>query len=277
MKGTDVVTLPVSPEAERRKLLGRLTYDGEGDINCFVYVPKTLCSDSRIFVAVHGIARNPFHQLACFVPIAEQNEAVLIVPLLDEATWRRYQRLMGSDKVTRADAALIRAIDRISSKLGVYRNKIHLFGYSGGAQFAHRFTFVHPERVEALAMSSAGWYTFPDSKAKFPLGLRNGGILTDGPIDIRAIVEVRYLALVGEDDVKIDKNLNMGRRICNVQGITRVERAAKWVEAMNRCAQAQGRGRIAELCQLPGLGHYFRDVMIEGQLGKRVGEFLFAA
>jgi len=39
-------------------------------------------------------------------------------------------------------------------------------GFSGGAQFAHRFAFAHPERVRAVAAHSAGSYDPPPARAR---------------------------------------------------------------------------------------------------------------
>jgi predicted esterase len=39
-------------------------------------------------------------------------------------------------------------------------------GFSGGAQFAHRFAYAHPERTQAVAAHSAGWYDPPPSWAR---------------------------------------------------------------------------------------------------------------
>src|SRR5690606_11819874 len=81
--------------------------------------------------------------------------------------------------VKRADVALLRALEVVSFLSGVRTRQVLLFGYSGGAQFAHRFALLHPHRVDRLCVCAAGWYTWPaDHEQSFPIGLgrrRSGG------------------------------------------------------------------------------------------------------
>ena len=55
-----------------------------------------------------------------------------------------------------ADADLLRALG------GLADTPLHLIGFSGGGQFAHRFAQRHPGRVAACCALSAGAWTHPD-------------------------------------------------------------------------------------------------------------------
>ena len=57
---------------------------------------------------------------------------------------------------------------------GAAAGPFYLFGFSGGAQFAHRYVLAHPDRVAAAGIGAAGWYTFPDSATPYPYGLGRG-------------------------------------------------------------------------------------------------------
>ena len=42
---------------------------------------------------------------------------------------------------------------------GIDTRRINLFGFSGGAQFAHRYAMAHPGSVNALVLTAPGWFT----------------------------------------------------------------------------------------------------------------------
>ncbi|MEM8874032.1 MAG: hypothetical protein AAGD32_07205 [Planctomycetota bacterium] len=54
-----------------------------------------------------------------------------------------------------------KVLDFIDGELGV-SSRMLIRGFSGGAQFAHRFAFRHPYRVAACSALGAGSYTLPD-------------------------------------------------------------------------------------------------------------------
>ena len=60
------------------------------------------------------------------------------------------------------DQELIKEVERFTCKRSKYRQKLCLYGFSAGAQFVHRFTYAHPEKVACCAALSAGSWTNPD-------------------------------------------------------------------------------------------------------------------
>ena len=85
---------------------------------------------------------------------------------------------------------------------GARGDRFYLTGYSGGAQFAHRYAFAYPRRVAALAVCAAGWYTFPDPGLVYPHGLRLGGRLPGVTFNPAAILRVPAVAFVGARDTE---------------------------------------------------------------------------
>jgi pimeloyl-ACP methyl ester carboxylesterase len=61
----------------------------------------------------------------------------------------------------RQDEGLIGAMCELSRSRGL-SPAWFLYGFSGGAQFCHRFAFAHPDRVGACAALAAGSWTGPD-------------------------------------------------------------------------------------------------------------------
>ena len=62
--------------------------------------------------------------------------------------------------------------DEIKSRTGNLSSTYKVFGFSAGAQFAHRFMMFKPNaRVDKIVASAAGWYTVPDASITFPYGI----------------------------------------------------------------------------------------------------------
>ena len=145
-----------------------------------------------------------------------------------------------------------------------------LFGYSGGAQFAHRFAMLYPHLVERLTVASAGWYTFPDTAA-FPYGLapRPGRADNWGPClaaGLDGFLGIPIQVCVGARDGVPDANTRSGPDIDRQQGSDRVTRAHRWAEALRQTAGARGITARIDLAVLPGCGHDFRDCIRLGGL-----------
>ena len=265
--------------SEKADLLGRTLSIGgesENDLLCLLRLPTTFSGQSKILVAVHGISRYPLQQLVAFAEIAERNDAVLVAPAFSKADWFGYQRLGPDGGGPRCDMALIRAVDLIKRQLDLRSEKFFLFGFSGGGQFAHRFAFVHPERVEAVSIVSPGWFTMPDPETKYPIGLGAGGEILSKAIDPHLLLSLRYLVLVGDEDTELDRNLNLDPDIVAKQGTTRVERAERWTESMNMLGLAIGISGVVRLRLLPGIGHSFQRFLEGGGLCGHLEEFFFS-
>lgn len=158
---------------------------------------------------------------------------------------------------------------------GIWRTrKFDLFGFSGGAQFAHRFAMLHPGVVSRLITSSAGWYTFPDNTA-FPYGLApHPGRCDSWAPRLTAKLD-QFLALpmhvcVGADDNIPDRNTRSGPEINAQQGLHRRARASRWAQAIHSAAQARKIPSSVEFVALPSCGHNFRTCITRGGLDRIV-------
>jgi pimeloyl-ACP methyl ester carboxylesterase len=134
-----------------------------------------------------------------------------------------------------------------------------LFGFSGGAQFAHRFAMVHSSRVSSLVLGAAGWYTWPDSSTGFPYGTRPISALPGVNFDPEKLLSIPIRVIVGRDDTIRDQTLNTRARIDKTQGRTRRDRAENWVRAMHTLALARNLQARVDLQFLDGTGHSVLD------------------
>src|SRR5262245_61554428 len=242
-----------------------------------VYVPGRGGRDAPIFVTVHGVSRNVDEHAGLFAPFAERYGVVLIAPSFTAQGHHGYQRLEADGEGRGADQDLETIVSEVANLTGARAGSLYLFGFSGGAQFVHRFTLAHPERVAAAAVGSPGWYTFPDSATAYPYGLGSGADPSAPRFDPGRFLRVPIRVFVGGADTLGGENLRRNPALDRQQGTTRVERARRWVAAMRQAATARGLEPRVTGEQVPGIGHSFRQFMQEGGLGDRVFRSLFGA
>lgn len=240
----------------------------------YYYVPNTAAKGAPIFVTVHGISRNVEEHATLFAPFAKEHGVVLVAPFFTKERNEGYQRLELDASGRGADATLDAIVAEVAEKTGANAKKLYLFGFSGGAQFAHRYTLAHPERVKRTVVGAAGWYTFPDRTKPYPYGLgpskERGALQFDPDRFLRVPVTV----MVGEGDVG-DESLRRNKDLDDQQGVTRIARAQKWVASMNRAAKRRGLPEVFRCVTVSGIDHSFKRFMEDGDLGARVFETMF--
>jgi poly(3-hydroxybutyrate) depolymerase len=261
------------PAPEVGKVL-RLTLNERSKQIYYLYVPHRIKHPGRLFVTVHGISRNAREHAERFAPLAEQQGVVLVAPRFSRRRFASYQRLAPRAAGQRSDAMLDRIVSEVREQVDLPEAPLYLFGYSGGGQFVHRYAIAHPARVARAVIGAAGWYTFPDPRARYPRGLRfrpDETLLFEGP----DFLKVPMAVIVGGADVERDPALNQSPRIDRQQGGNRCERGRRWVAAMQEAAQAQGLATRYQFQVLPGVGHDFTSAMVRGGMGEAVFDFLF--
>jgi len=248
---------------------------GDPPLDAYVYLPRTLAPQARVVAIVHGISELPRQHVECFAPLAERQGTVLVAPHFSRPNFRDYQRLGRGGRGARADQALERLVEEVARESHARAGRIFLFGYSGGGQFAHRYAMAHPQRVAAAVVASAGWYTFPDAERRYPRGIRGGSDLAGAHFEPDAFLRVPLLVTVGARDVERDASLRQGAALDREQGRNRVERAERWVEAMQAAAQQCGLPPAVGLRRLEGVGHSFEDNAERGALAEIAFEHFF--
>lgn len=218
--------------------------------------PTVQASALPPLVVVHGITRKAA-EIACrLAHRARAQGRTLLAPLFEEPAFKGYQRVFGRQ---RADLALITLLDALVEDRVLPSGPVDLAGFSGGAQFAHRFAWLYPHRVGRLTLAAAGWWTFPDA-APFPYGLGGGDL---GPEDavrwLRSntpdFLDREITVAVGEADCVPDTR--RGPAIDAQQGIDRVTRARRWCGAIAAAAERHGLEPRVTFRLLPGAGHDF--------------------
>lgn len=220
----------------------------------YAVIPENCAIDAVPLVVVHGISRNAAELALRFGELAALNGIPVIAPLFERGSFGRYQHVRDPEGAPHCDDALFDILADAAVRFGVNDRHCDLFGFSGGAQFAHRLAMLHPHRVRHCIAAAAGWYTMPDASLPWPLGLQDAPVA----IDQAALANVRFDVLVGSLDRQQDKALRRSEAIDAVQGLHRLQRARRWNRAMRKAGFSGG------LTIIPSLSHAFSDAV---QLG----------
>jgi len=263
-------SFPASPGRLQTRCLA-----GFPEITYHLYVPSTGGAGAPVLVAIHGISRNAEEHALLFAPWAEKYGVVLAVPLFDAEQFPFFQRLGRREKGERADLVLNRLLEEVITLSGAKGECCHLFGFSGGGQFVHRYAIAYPDRVAGIAMGAPGWYTFPDRGLRFPWGIRRSRHLPDLRFRLKGFLRIPALVLVGDQDNRRDEELNRSPRLDRQQGINRLERGSRWVASMNAAARSHGLNTPFVFRVLPASDHSFRTMVLKGGMAKRVFRFFF--
>ena len=256
----------------RGKILRRVLRD-DPEQEYLVYIPKSGGTGAPLLVSVHGISRNAHAQAIMFAPYCERFGVVLVAPRFTPDQHKDYQRLGRKGRGLRSDIVLDNCLSEIALLTGADATRFSIFGYSGGAQFAHRYVMAHPHRVIKATIAAAGWYTLPDHRQRFPYGIRPTRNLRDVNFNPEEFLHIPIDVLVGTRDTGTH-NLRSTER-ANQQGKNRIERARNWVAAMRQAAVIYGVEPAVTFTEVPDVDHSFGNFCRHGALVRRVFKSLF--
>jgi poly(3-hydroxybutyrate) depolymerase len=137
----------------------RRTVAGMPALEYYLYAPPVRDAAQRlpVVVAVHGTGGSGADMYRVWRSHAEREGFVLVCPSFPPG----YQRLEAG-----ADADLTDILDEVARDQPAIRQPVFLVGFSGGAQFVHRWAFRHPDEVCGVAALSAGSYDPPPAGAR---------------------------------------------------------------------------------------------------------------
>lgn len=239
-----------------------------------LYRPSSAGADLPLLVSIHGVSRNFDEHAKLLSAYCEMYGVALLVPHFSEEQYPDFQRLGRQGRGRRADTALHLAVAEAASLVGASAERFYIFGFSGGAQFAHRYVMAHPHRVRCAAIASAGWYTFPDPTTRFPYGTRPHRDLPGIRFDAEEFLEVPISVFVGASD-EGTRGVRQSARLNRDQGVHRVERARRWVAAMEEAAAAHHMECRVTYKEIERANHSFRRSILKSGLGERVFQSLF--
>lgn len=244
--------------------------EGEPELSYYLYLPKQVAMPQRVLVSVHGISRNVDDYITAMRPWADRHGVALVLPEYNKFDFYDYQRLGREGHGPRADLPLLGILDDIQGHFGIDTRRVDLFGFSGGAQFVHRFAMAHPARVAHLGVAAAGWYTWPDETRGYPFGVADARGLGGVRLDLAAMVRIPTCVFVGEKDTTRSRSFNTAEQLDALQGTNRLQRAENWARAMRAYAASVGVEADIRLERLPDTRHSYKQAVKRGQLLPRL-------
>ena len=267
---------PTTPEA-RRSFVTRRVLASDRHLAYLAYVPEVRATEPRLVVSIHGANRNVDVHAQLLAAYAEMYGVVLLVPHFSATRYADYQRLGRVGRGKRADLALHRIIAEAAARNGIPGDRFHLFGFSAGAQFVHRYAMAYPHRVASAVIANARRFTMPDPKRRFPSGIRSTPKWPGLRFDPDAFLRVPMKVLVGAIEAD-DELITLPRRTRepnSKRAVVRAERAREWVAAMQEASRERQIDSVVAYEELPDRIRSFRSSVLRAGLAERAFEAMF--
>lgn len=255
-----LLLLPVVPVASAAPSEAPASFDAN---SVYIYTPSnaaTLGRPLQVVFALHGMGGEGKAFCQAFLNAAERNGWLVVAPTFSYRNWKDPATVAEDDVALTRDLANL--LETLPARTGLpTTQRAILFGFSRGAQLAHRFALAYPERTRAVAAMSAGTYTIPASvdaagaSLAFPFGTADLGRRLGRTVDAAAVARIDFWIAVGGDDSNAE---DVPRQWDTLLGKTRVQRAASFAQ------QVADLGARTQVDVYPGLGHAMSPEMIRG-------------
>lgn len=226
-----------------------------------LYVPQSYTPHGTtplpLVVLVHGTHRSAQRYRDSFADFAESNACLVLAPLFpagieEPGELSNYKFIRYRD--IRFDHVLLGIIDEVGETYRVDTQRFCLFGFSGGAHFAHRFAYLHPQRLRAVSIVAPGMVTVLDFEQDWWCGVRDLQAQFGIAVDLAAMRKMRVQMVVGEVDtetweITIGPKSRFWMPRVNEPGVTRIER----LQSLRRSFEQHG--IAVRLDMVPGVGH----------------------
>jgi pimeloyl-ACP methyl ester carboxylesterase len=161
----------------------------------------------RLLVVVHDSDRRWAELAETFADWARARAVALLAPLfpagvLGDGNPDGYKFLHEGD--VRHDLLLEDMVDDALARTRCTQRRLLLHGYSGGAQFAHRYALLHPGRLQAVVVGAPGEVTLLDAERPWWGGVADTRERFGLAVNAAALRRVVFHLLVGERDTDTD-------------------------------------------------------------------------
>lgn len=183
-------------------------------------------------VVVHGSDRPAERWRDALVGFAEQHQVLIVAPLFPAGLVVPFELenyKLWQPEFLRSDLVLLDILDTVRERWRIELSSVHLHGFSGGAQFAHRFLLLHPGELTSVSIAAPGAVTRIDDRFGWWAGTRDIEERFGRPVDLAAMRRVDVQLVVGSDDTDPDEphvpeDSPLWVEGANEAGVTRVDR-----------------------------------------------------
>ncbi|HEY4024271.1 MAG TPA: alpha/beta hydrolase [Pseudonocardiaceae bacterium] len=170
-----------------------------------LYVPHDIdiSRSHPLVVSIHGTERAPESYREGFADLADRHQCVVVAPLFpagirDPDDVDNYKTLDYGG--IRFDLLLLDMVAEVGARWPVAIDRFYLHGFSGGGQFAHRFLYLHPDRLAGVSVGAPGRITLLDQTIPWPAGTADLAKRFGIDLDLAALRTVPVLLFVGDHD-----------------------------------------------------------------------------
>ena len=245
------------------------TFDGaasvrEKPIKVWYYSPTNRPDTLPILIMLHGAERNASGYLDQWIPVAELHQYVVVAPEFSKEDYGGAARYNNGNvwnekggKLNPSETWTYSAIEPLYDYVRELTHNgfsgYYLSGHSAGSQFVHRFLYLVPQnRALRVAIANAGWYTFPEAKRDFPVGLNKVPVTEE---QLKRLYQKEVFVVLGEADTATNSsNYNKGPEY-DWQGTGRYQRGQSYFQSSEKLAASLRSPFRWKLITLPGVAH----------------------
>ena len=239
-----LLVLPIYVNAAEIKQT-TFAYWNKPDVEIFYITPEKINKDTKVIFVIHGNSRNAEDYLSAWIPHVINKNVIVAAPQFRKIDFRYFFLLemaessgkVNSNKNEYINNSISLFFNYIKSKFSLSTETYRMFGHSAGAQFTHRYMLLSIDnRISNTVIANAGWYTFITDD-EFPYGINNSPINISNE-QIKWFMSQKVNLLIGSDDIGF-RSVNSSKG-ANLQGSTRVDRAANYFDSLIMSAKNRG-------------------------------------
>ena len=240
-------------------------YWDKPDVEIFYIAPEETNKDTKVIFVIHGNQRNAEDYLSAWAPHVLNKNVIVVAPQFTKKDFRYFFLLemaessgkINSNKNEYINHSISLFFNYIKSKFSLSTQTYRMFGHSAGAQFTHRYMLLSGDnRISNSVIANAGWYTFITDD-EFPYGIKNSPINISNE-RIKWFMSNKVNLLIGSDDLGF-QSVNSSKG-ANLQGLTRVDRAANYFDSLVMNAENRGYALRWNYRVLDRVDHDFKKV-----------------
>ncbi len=259
-----LLVLPIYVNAAEIKQT-TFAYWDKPDVEIFYITPEIINKDTKVIFVIHGNSRNAEDYLSVWIPHVINKNVIVAAPQFRKKDFRYFFLLemaessgkVNSNKNEYINNSISLFFNYLKSKFSLSTETYSMFGHSAGAQFTHRYMLLSMDnRISNTVIANAGWYTFITGD-EFPYGINNSPINISNE-QIKWFMSKRANLLIGSDDIGF-KSVNSSKG-ANLQGLTRVDRAANYFDSLIMNAESRGYALRWNYRVLERVDHDFKKV-----------------